>query len=185
MSYSRLTILVCATISSALAGCTVQSIEPQPLPEIRTEAEQAYRHETGQDVPHQLPLRDRMGVLLDSALERAHKSPCDNEVVFYRAARWGWTISCDSCKDYSGDPWFLHGVDGEMLWDELLAELKATENSGLRRRRYVRYSELMEEIGVCPLPPDDSARRICLERAGWVPPLADRKWRGESWVVCE
>lgn len=105
MSYFCLSIVVCAAISTAAAGCTVQKIESQPLSEIRTEVEQAYRHETGQTPPPQLPMGYRMRALLDSALERAYQSPCDNDVVFYYAAHFGWSMSCDRCLDYSGRPW--------------------------------------------------------------------------------
>ena len=191
MSYFHLAILVYAAISTAAAGCTVQKIESQPLPAIRTEVEQAYRHETGQLPPPHLPVWYRMQALLDSALERAYQSPCDNDVVFYYASHFGWSMSCDRCLDYSGSPWRYLFDYAAPPWRHpdvpanLLAELKTAEQRGLRRRRYVRYPDLMEQINVCPLPPDDSARRVCLERAGWVPPLPDRKWKGASWVVCE
>ena len=177
-----LTLIVSAMTSLALAGCTVQRIEQQPLAAVQTEVEQAFRHNTGQSTSDQLPIRDRMTALLDSALERAYQSPCDNDVVFYYdSARWGWAMSCDSCLDYAGRPWFYSGSVPEHLVDAL----QKIQQSGLRRKRYARYSELMDHLGVCPLPPDNSAQRICLERAGWIPPPPDRKWRGESWVVCE
>lgn len=174
--------ILAVTLGLILSGCTIQNIEQKPLPAVKTDAEQAFRHETGQPVPEQLPVRDRMAALLDSALERAYQSPCENDVVFYYdSARWGWALACGSCLDYAGRPWFYS--DG--IPERFIEALRKSQNRGMRRDRYVQYSELMENLGVCPLPPDNSAHRICLERAGWVPPISDRKWHGESWVVCE
>ena len=169
----------------SLVGCAAQTHEAVPDANIQSEARRVYAYETGQDTT-QLPTRDRMGALLDSVLERAYQSPCENDAVFYQTAGWGWTVSCDSCKDYAGRPWFRHGENGNFLPDSLVSALKQAEQNGLRRARYVTYPDLMEQIGVCPLPPENSAARVCLENAGWVPPNdTPNEWRGRSWVVCD
>ena len=162
------------------AGCTVKNIESQPLGSIEATLAQGYVHETGEPVPEQLPLQDRMTALLDSALDRAYDSPCENDVVFYASYEHGWTLSCTDCRDYSGSPWFRSGEAVNRFAPILHKHMRR----GFRQDRYVTYPDLMEKIGVCPLPPVDSAARYCLERAGWIAPAKDRKWQGGSWVVC-